>query len=84
MAWEGAARNRRRQLLFELTGTQDKQITHSSVSKDSVPDDRIVIDYQLWLKQKTEIMALKFLVTMQIIGIVILATAIGYLLFRGY
>ncbi len=70
-------------MLFDLTETQEKQFTHS-VSKDSVPDDRIVIDYQLWLKQKTEIMALKFLVTMQIIGIVILATAIGYLLFRGY
>jgi hypothetical protein len=46
--------------------------------------ERINIDYRLWLRQKTELAMLRFLVTVQLLGILVLAIAVGYLMFSWY
>lgn len=51
---------------------------------ESFLNERINVDYRLWLSQKNELVALRFLVTMQLLGIVMLATAIGILMVRAY
>lgn len=46
--------------------------------------ERINVDYRLWLRQKTELAMLRFLVTVQLLGILVLAIAVGYLMFSWY
>ncbi|MCB9470139.1 MAG: hypothetical protein H6677_17840 [Candidatus Obscuribacterales bacterium] len=47
-------------------------------------DERINVDYRLWLKQKNEIVALRYLVAMQMLGIFVLAVAVAYLMIGWY
>lgn len=42
------------------------------------------IYYTMWRRQRSELIALKFLVIMQLLGIFVLSITIGCLLFRGY
>lgn len=46
--------------------------------------DRINVDHQLWVRQKTELAMLRFLVIVQLMGIAVLAVAVGYLMFSWY
>lgn len=47
-------------------------------------DERINVDYRLWLKQKNEIVALRYLVAMQMLGIFVLAVAVAFLMIGWY
>jgi hypothetical protein len=42
------------------------------------------VDYRLWLKQKNEIVALRYLVAMQMLGIFVLAVAVAFLMIGWY
>jgi hypothetical protein len=56
---------------------------------DHLPDpettgEGVDLYYTLWHRQKSELVALRFLVMMQLLGIFVLSITIGCLLFRGY
>jgi hypothetical protein len=63
---------------FNLTG--DPHLANLEGSTEEGVD----LYYTLWHRQKSELLALRFLVAMQLIGIFVLSITIGCLLFRGY
>lgn len=47
-------------------------------------DERINVDYRLWLRQKNEIVALRHLVVFQMLGIFILALTVSIMMIGWY
>ncbi|MBX3077502.1 hypothetical protein KF707_16075 [Candidatus Obscuribacterales bacterium] len=62
--------------IFNFTGDQ--------LPDSESPGEGADMYYTLWHRQKSELVALRFLVMMQLLGIFVLSITIGCLLFRGY